>query len=312
MLLRGIVIKFSCFLFAFLFSISLQAKQLTPDLAHPFFLLGPGEFTVQTRAGYFLEEFEFEKAKVVQDKFEYKHNFYAIGSVIGLPGQRQFSVDFSFEDQGKADKIYAPATNLPQQKYSYKGFHAVEVVYQEHFNVADEDDKLAFEIRFKGSPLKGKESNNTYQGKDIAFALLYSHLHNNEWRIYGDIHSEVIGRKKVRKFNNEMETTDAYSEFGTLVGVQWLHNKYWFDINGLFYLTTDYNSRSPSYDRLSDKGFIVGGKLSGGYYITPTVTVVIDHVRQGSNFNIVTESTTDATEFEIETQYTQLGLTWLF
>lgn len=284
----------------------------SPDLAHPFYLLKPGEFTLSAQAGLFTEEHEYEVAKVVQDLFEYHHTLYKMASKIGLPGQRQFGIELSATAAGEVSKEYSPSFNIPKSYVQYKGFHAVEVFFQEHFETHDNKDKLAFEMRFKGSPIKGKEVNNTYQGKDIGIALLYSHTHSDEWRIYGDLRSTIIGRKKVTRYDNVLETTDTYSQFGAMAGVQWLKNKYWVEVNGLFYLTTDYISRSIDYTRVTDKGFVVGGKALFGYYIKPNVTLTIEHFRQGSNFNVITENMNDEKEFEIETQYTQLGVTWLF
>ena len=282
------------------------------DLAHPFNLLNPGEATLELKSGIFMEEHEYEKAKIVQDLFEYEHYFYKIGTTVGLTNKRQFGVEATFLSNGKLSKTYSPGLNLQSQNIDYKGFHALEAFFQQHFDTLESKDKLAIEVRTKGSFLKGKETNNTYQGKDISLSLLYSHLHKDEWRIYGDLHAEIIGKKKTIKYDGEDEVVSPYSQFGNLIGVQWLKNKYWFEINGLFYLTTDYNSQSKSYTRLTDKGFVVAGKILFGYYIKPNMIMTIDHSRKGSNFNVITESTTEATEFEIETQYTQLGLTWLF
>lgn len=264
------------------------------------------------KAGIFVEEHEYEVAKVVQDLFDYKHNFYKLGSTIGLPGQRQFGMEFSALGDGELSKEYSPSFNIPKQYIQYKGLHAIEVFYQEHLKTTDEDNQMALEIRLKGSPLKGKEANNTYQGKDIGIALLYSHLHKNEWRIYGDLSASIIGRKNMNRADGQLETVDAYSQFGNLLGVQWLQNKYWFEANALFYLTTDYISRSVDYNRVTDKGFVIGGKILFGYYIKPNMTFNIEHFRQSQNFNVIAEETIEDKEFEIETQYTQLGLTWLF
>lgn len=284
----------------------------SPDLAHPFYLLKPGEFTLSAKAGLFIEEHEYEVAKVVQDLFDYNHNFYKLASTIGLKGERQIGIEVSATADGEVAKEYSASFHIPKSYVQYKGLHAIEVFYQEHFNTHDEEDKLVFEVRTKGSPLNGKETNYTYQGKDIGIALLYSHLHNDEWRIYGDVRSTIIGKKKVTRYDGVLETTDAYSQFGTMVGVQWLQNKYWLEANGLFYLTTDYISQSRDYSRMTDKGFVIGGKALFGYYIKPNITFTIEHVRQGSNFNVITEDTIEEKEFEIETQYTQLGVTWLF
>lgn len=282
------------------------------DLAHPFYLLKPGEFTLSAKAGLFNEEHEYEIAGSVQDLFEYNHNFYKLASTVGLPGLRMLGIELSATADGEVSKFYSPALNIPKTYVQYKGFHAAEIFLQQHFENLQEKNKLAFEVRFKGSPLTGKEVNNTYQGKDIGIAILYSHLHSDEWRIFGDVRSTIIGRKKVTRFDGIIETTDTYSQFGTMVGFQWLQNKYWFEVSGLFYLTTDYISRSVNYSRITDKGFVIGGKAIFGYYLKPNINFTIEHVRQGSNFNVITETMTEEKEFEIETQYTQLGVTWLF
>lgn len=298
--------------FSLLTAFSLHASELAPDLAHPFYLFPEGHLGMQSKAGFFTEEHEYEKAKVVQDLFEYKHNFYKISATAGLENQRQVGVEFSLQDRGTLDKKYSSNINLPQQSIPYKGFHAIELFLQQHLETQTTNDKLAIEIRFKGSPLNGKETNNTYQGKDIALSFLYSHLHKNEWRIYGDLHAEIIGKKKIKKFDGENEIISPYSQFGNLIGIQWLRNNFWIEFNGLFYLTTDYNSESPNYVRLTDKGFVIGGKFLIGLYLTPKTVLTLDHIRSGSNFNVITESNAESTEFEIETQYTQLGISWFF
>lgn len=283
-----------------------------PDLAHPFFLLKPGEFTLQAKFGAFSEEHEYEVAKVVQDLFEYTHNFYQIESIIGLPDQRQLGLEISVLSSGELSKEYSSTFNIPKQYVQYKGLHAIEVFFQEHLKVENNKNKLALEVRFKGSPISAKETNSSYPGKDVRIAFLYSHLHDQRWRIYGDLRASVIGKKKITRFDREVETVDAYSQFGNLIGVQWLNNKYWLEANTLFYLTTDYISRSSNYSRVTDKGFIVGAKLIFGYYLSPQTTLSLTHMRQGANFNVIAESTAEEKEFEIETQFTQLGVTWLF
>ena len=290
----------------------MHASEDMPDLAHPFFLLQPGQFAFQTSFGIFDEEHEYEVAKVVQDLFEYTHNFYQIKSIIGLPGQRQFGLEVSATSNGELSKEYTSTFNIPKQYVQYKGLHAIEVFYQEHLKVENDKNKLALEVRFKGSPVSAKEANNSYPGKDISIAFVYSHFHDQQWRIYGDLRASVIGKKKNTRFDREVETVDAYSQFGNLLGLQWLNNKYWLEGSALFYLTTDYISRSSNYSRVTDKGFVIGGKLTFGYYLSPQTTLTIAHTRQGANFNVIAESTAEEKEFEIETQFTQLGVIWSF
>jgi len=310
MLFDSFMIKFLTFLF--IFNSAAYAQNHSVDLTHPFYLLESGQFTLDLKGGLFMEEFEYEKAKVVQDLFEYKHEFYKLGTIVGLPQNRQFGIEFSFNANGDLDKKYAPALNLQRQDIPYKGFHAYDFFIQQHFEVENSKNKLAFELRTKGSPLKGKETNNTYSSKDFSFSLLYSHLHSDDWRLYGTVHTGIIGKKKVYKYDGEIEVTSPYSLFGSLIGIQRLMGKFWLDLNGIFYLTTDYNSVSPSYTRLTDKGFIIGGKLTAGHYLTPNSIITLTHQRQGANFNVITEDTSQETEFEIETQISQLGVTWLF
>ena len=306
---RDTVIKL---LFVFFFiSFNVCAIESGTDLAHPFYLLRPGQFSMSAQSGYFIEENEFDKAKVTQDLFEYDHFFYRLGSVFGVHGNRQVEINMEAQSNGTLYKRYSPGLNLPVQDVYYHGFHSVEVKLQQHFVTDSDKDGLMFQLKFKGSPLKGKETNNTYQGKDLALSLFWSHRHN-QYRAYGEIHSEVLGKKIITQDNGDIETIDAYSQFGTMLGGQILNEKFWLEGIALFYLATDYNSRSRTYNRITDKGFVVGGKFLIGYYINPKTTLTIEHYRGGKNFNIVTESTTEATDYEIELQYSQLGVTWLF
>ena len=308
MLLRNVIIKY---LLLLIVPFTLFAKEIDTDISHPFYLLKPGEIKLHAETRYFMEEHEYEKASTVQDLFEYEHWYYKIENAYGLSNGRLIGGSLSFISNGRLSKNYAPTLNIPDSRVSYQGFHAFELYYEEHFKADSDKNKLALRIKVKGSPLKGKESNNTYSGKDLSLGFLYSHRHE-DWRFYGDIHADIIGREKTWKQNGEKETVNAYSQFGTLLGTQWLLGKWFVEGNALFYLTTDYNSHSASYTRLTDKGFIVGGKFALGYFLSERSFMTLEHVRKGSNFNVITESTNDATEFEIETQYSKLGVSWFF
>lgn len=308
MLFRNVIIRI---IFLFLLTSSLSAGEIDTDRSHPFYLLKAGEKKLSASTGFLLEEHEYEKASSVQDLFEYQHWIHEVEGAIGFSGERLAGASLSFLSHGKVSKSYSPLLNISDESVRYQGLYALELYYQEHFKTQSSKNKMALEIRFKGSPIRGKESNNTYSGKDASLGLLYSHRHE-DWRIYGDIHAEIIGRRKTRKSNGEMETFNAYSQFGTLLGAQWLREKFWVEGNALFYLTTDYNSHSPSYTRLTDKGFVVGGKFLVGFFLNEKSYLTLEHVRSGSNFNVITESNDDSTEFEIENQYSRLGVTWFF
>jgi hypothetical protein len=285
------------------------------DIAHPFHFLAPEEVEVTFRSGFFREEHEYEKAKVVQDLFKYKHYAHKIALLTpfltSFSGKRQIGFEIAFNDHGRLTKMYSPSTGFPNESFTYKGFQYLEIFYQEYLKTKDEKSKMALELRLKGSPLNGKETNNTAQGKDFAISFLYSYDHN-EWRVFGKLTSEVIGRKKIQKFDGNREVINTYSKFGNRIGFQWLQNKYWFETSGHFALTTDYNSRSSNYNRLTDKGFGLGAKFLLGIHLTPELILTLDHSRESLNFNVITEVFAESTEFEIEKDETQLGVTWLF
>lgn len=263
------------------------------------------------RAGHFREKQEFERAQVRQDTFENDHYFYKLGAAVSLGEKKQLEVNIEVNDYGKLYKEYSPSLNLPVQHISYRGFHAMELMFLQQLKTDSDQDSLAFQVKLKGSPLRGREINNTYQGFDLALSLLWAHQHG-PWRIHGKVNSEIIGKKEIIQQAGGLEIIDAYSQFGAVLGLQWLQDIYWLEVSSLFYLTTDYNSRSPSYNRLTDKGFAVGGKILAGHYLTPKTVLTLEHVKKGAQFNLITESTSDANEFEIEIQYTQLGVTWFF
>lgn len=307
---QEIVIKFFA-LVIFFYCLSVEASELLNDLSHPFYKVENNKYSFFLQSGYFVEENEFEKAKVTQDLFEYDHLFYRMGSVFNVHKNTQAEINVEAQSNGTLYKKYSPALNLPVQDVYYHGFHAIEIKLQQFLKTDSDNDSLMFQLKLKGSPLKGKESNNTSEGKDVAISLFWSHKHN-QWRGFGEIKSEIIGRKKIIQSNGDLETFDTYSRFGSMIGAQWLGEKFWLEGSTLFYLTTDYNTRSPTYSRTTDKGFVIGGKILTGYFFNPKSSVTIEHVRSGSNFNIVTDSTTDITEYEIEIKYTKLGFSWLF
>lgn len=281
------------------------------EKSHPFYLLDEKEIHLKAAIGLYFEEHEFEKAGVIQDLFENEHWSQNIEGLFKLHGPRQIGLGFSFQAFGKLKKEYSPTLGLPSESISYGGFHAATLFFQEHLQTKNEKNKMAIELRLKGSPLAGRERTNTYSGLDVSLSYLYSHQHD-EWLLYGDLQADVIGAKKIRKNNGEKEIINAYSRFGNLIGLQWKQQKFWINLEGLFFLTTDYNSNSPSYTRLTDKGYVVGGTLLFGHTISPDLTITLSHTRHSSVFNVITESTTDGTEFEVEVEHTQLEGVWSF
>lgn len=281
------------------------------EQSHPFYLLKDNETQLRFRTGPFREEHEFEKANVVQDLFQYDHWLQSLEGVFKLHGDRQIGVGLEVLTFGKLTKDYSSTLNIPSQSIDYGGFHAANFFFQEHIPTKNDKNKLAFEIRLKGSPLAGEEKTNTYHGLDVSLSYLYSHQHD-EWLVYGDLQADIIGGKSIRKENGEIEVINPYSRFGNLLGLQWKWNKFWINLDGHFYLTTDYNSSSPSYTRLTDKGFVAGGSLLFGYKFDNEFYMTLSHERHSSVFNIITESTTEGTEFEIETEQSLVEGVWSF
>ena len=279
--------------------------------SHPFYLLQVNESQLKFRVGPLKEEHEFEKANVVQDLFQYEHWVQSVEGLFKLHNERQIGIGLEVLTFGKLSKDYSSTLNIPSQSLDYSGFHAVTFFYQEFIPTKNDKNKLAFEIRLKGSPLTGREKTNTYNGLDVSLSYLYSHQHD-EWLVYGDLQADIIGSKRIRKDNGEIETINSYSRFGNLLGLQWKQKKFWVNLEGYFYLTTDYNSISPSYTRLTDKGFVVGGAILFGYEFNDKFYMTLSHDRHSSVFNIITESTTEGTEFEIETEQTILEAAWSF
>lgn len=288
-----------------------MAATAVKDAAHPFYLLEKGKTSLSLLTGHYFEEEEYEKGGIVQDLFEKENMNYRLESLLGLEGKRQIGMNTEWESHGELSKVYSPTLNIPAQKNKYSGFHFYEFFLQEHLTTKNPKNKLAFELALKGSSIKGNESRSSYAGHDIALAYHYSHDHD-EWRVYGNIRAEIIGDKNVVKSNGEREVINAYSLFGNKLGLQWMDDIFWADLSALFYLTTDYNSSSPSYTRLTDKGFVIGGRILLGHKLSSDSFLTLEHVRQSSSFNVITESTTEGTEFEIESELTRLGVKWYF
>lgn len=304
--MKLILFFFNLFIFQ---SLAIAADNI--DISHPFHLLPYKKYELATKLSYYQEEHEYEKNKIVQDKFVYKNIFYKINLLTGLPEERQLDFSMTYTDRGRLDKTYHPSTGINNQSFPYNGFYRFELTFQEHLKMDNSKNKLAVEIYVNGSPFSAKETNNIYAGKDIALSLLYSHRHK-DMRIFGKLTSKIIGRKKIQKFDQEKEIISAYALFGNQLGVQWLKEKYWFTLSTHFHLTTDYTSKSRNYNRLTDKGFMIGGAGAFGYLLKPNIKLFIEHNRESSHFNVINEDVNARTEFEIETEETLIGAAWLF
>lgn len=274
------------------------------EIFNPLNVLNAGEREVVISQKWQQQEREYEISTRILDERDYSSLATNISAGFGL--FRSFSVRLGAEIAyaGELNKTFDSSVGFQNQKIDFWGPRFLWAKFQYYSEVK----KLAFELYGKTLSLKAKDTNASLGGTDagMAFRYLYSH---GRLDLFGKLFVEVEGKKRLTRYDGERETTDPYTKFGKEINLRANFGKFWTMIGGHFLLATDLVTRSPSYNRSSDKGFGVGGIIEMGWNEGPWALKAY-HLRGGEVFNVISEEASLQREYEIEFQTIAMELAW--
>ncbi len=279
-----------------------------------FIHLNQGEHFFSSQAGYISSEIEYEQDEVVKSHYDSKYlrsEFsYATGFIFDLMAH----LTISLGTNGTLEKNHDASLNLPYQKSHFHGIQGFEFKLQKLLPLSNQKTNYAFILGSRGSLQTPKETNLSYGGFDFNMSLSWSHQHKSHY-FNGNIKSEIIGRKKTKLINGNKEVTDAYSVLGAQVGYVYTTsgiNPFGLSFEPHFYHTTDYNTRNPYFNRITDKGFIWGAKIKLIKTLNQNFDLYLTHMRESYMFNVVDSSVSGEVDYEIERNETYLGILCFF
>lgn len=269
--------------------------------------LKPDEKIFGIQTGYISSEVEYEHNELVVSHYDSKYLRTEISYAEGFSHDFMARLMISAGAFGTLEKTHDQSLTLPNQKIRFHGIQGFDFKLQKLLPFSNEKTKYTVQVGTRGSLQTPKETNMAYGGFDFHMSLHWSHRHEDHY-FYGNIKSEIVGRKKVALISGDKEVTDAYSILGTQIG--YLYQ--FFSITPYFYHTTDYNTRTPYFKRLTDKGFIWGAEVKFFKSLTPNLDIFITHMRESYIFNIIDSSFDGEIDYEIERNETYLGFLWAF
>lgn len=283
----------------------LPALALTSEVFNPLGILVGGEREFSIAQKWLQQEREYEGSTRILDERDYSS--WATNIALGLGVWRGFSikVDTEFAYGGELRKSFDPALGFANQRIRYSGLRWLGLNLQYYSNRKN----LVFELYGKSYLFnKARERNASIGGSDAGFALKY--LHDLKLlTMHGRLFTEVNGKKRTFRVDGEREIVDPYTKFGNEINFRYSFSHIWLSLGGHFLLATDFVTRSPSYNRSSDKGFGVGGIFEIGYQ-NKSWGARIWHKRSSEVFNVIPEESSEQREFEIEDQNSGVELLW--
>lgn len=293
------------FLYLILASFQIQAKY--SQFAHDH--LKSDEQRVELKSGYVSSEIEYELNETVLSHFDTKYLRQELSLSRGFIYDLMAKLTISAGVAGKLEKFYDTSVNLPNQSIRFQGMQGFNFKLQKELPFSTEKTKYAVLVGSRGSLLSAKETNLAYGGFDFYTSFSFAHKKLNHY-FKGNIQSEIVGRKKTKLFDGKKEITDAYSVLGTKIGYVYDTGKMGLAFSPHFYHTTDYNTRNPNLERITDKGFVWGAEFKAFFYISPDLTLYLSHMRESYIFNVVDTTIRGEVDYEIERNETFLGLIW--
>lgn len=263
---------------------------------------GEREFTIAQK--WLQQEREYEGNSGILDERDYAS--WATNVGIGFGIWRGFSVkaktEFTFS--GELKKSFNSSIPLENQKVDYSGPSYIALSLQYYSSRKE----LVFEVFGETYIERARDRNSSIGSTNGGMALKYLHQLES-LAIHGKVFVQVNGKRRVYRSDGEREITDPYTKFGNELNFRYDFNHLWLNLGGHFFLATDFVTRSPSYNRSSDKGFGVGGIFEIGYR-NGAWGIRSWHKRSSDVFNVIPEESSEQREFEIEDQSSGVELTW--
>lgn len=291
-----------CFLFLIMIQV-IPCVHAT-NVFNPLHVLTADEREITFTQKWRQSEEEYETGERILDERDYSEWTSAIGAGIGALDGLTFRIGAEFSYSGVLRKNFDSSLPFQNQHVQYSGPRQGMGSIQYY----SKDKDLAFELYVNSSLLHAKDTNASIGGTDAGMKFKYRHQIGHT-DIYGELFTEVEGKKRLWRIDGDVETVDPYTKFGNNIFFRRNFEKLWVMLGGHFLLATDYITRSNNYNRTTDNGFGVGGIFELGWREVDW-GVRVWHQRSSKSFNVISENINEIKEFEIEQQVSGLELSW--
>lgn len=279
-----------------------------------FIHLTPDQKLYALQSGYISSEIEYEHNETVVSHYDAKYLRTEFTYAEGFSYDLTAKLTLSAGAFGTLEKTHDPSVNLPNHKIRFHGPQGFDFKLQKLLPFSNEQTKYAVQVGSRGSLLSAKETNLAYGGFDFHMSFHWSHKHRTHY-FTGNVKSEIVGRKKTTLITGDKEITDAYSLLGAQIGYIYTTSSahpFGFSLAPHFYHTTDYNTRNPNFNRITDKGFIWGAEIKFFKSLNENFDLFVSHMRESYIFNVVDSSVSGEIDYEIERNETYIGILWSY
>ena len=258
------------------------------------------------------KEIEYEANFGVIDTQVYKSNECQLNINL-VPWKRlMVGVDIFYDFDREYELKFGPLSDRygePNYQSSSSGFLDPDVILAYEFRSVK--DSWNQQIYFKMNPFDIEEKpRKIYRGgHDILLAYRFAHSYEEDV-MYGSLFTHYYGKKDFfQPGASRKSVIEAYTEVGLRLGyIYRLNDKWSFQVEGLFGLSSDYDVVTPEITKTADKGFLIGGKIGVNYMLNQDWGVQLKHIRSSRIYNATNEDRTQEIDYELEDKVNYIGV----
>jgi hypothetical protein len=283
----------------------------TAERLKNFYFFPEGTNTKTLTLGHINDQREYEKSKVVLEEWNTSGqvvafkwaSFFAKNWLIEVRSELFFHGEYK-ENHG--DEL----SYLPNRKSHVFGFQEPSFLLRKR--ISHNIHPLlehGVELEFAPKIITAHQKNYARGASEFKIAYWWSYL-KRKFEISGEIYTQVITSKKIRRIAGDNETTEAFTE----AGIQFspgFHFGQKFSTRLLLGLghTTDYNTHNSEIQRLSDKGFVtyLGPSL---HYDFTSFIASLSFYSHSYVFNSIAQNDRRNNEFEFEKKSASFSIVW--
>jgi hypothetical protein len=292
--------------------LTIKVYAFETGIDHPFHIPKYKESRFLFAGGSGHREVEYESRIGMVDNQAYKFNEFELDYMYTPIRRLSIGFELSYDVDREYEVKFGPGStrngSAPVQSYS-KGFLDPEMVIIYEFNSGKENWNQQISLNANPFDLKEKQTRNYRGGHDILLDYRFSYDYGRD-NFYGKLFSHYFGKKGFyQPGDDEKSYSEAHTEVGLNLGYLYrFSEKFSLFSDGTFGLSSDYNVRTPLFERSADKGYLVFLNLGFSYRVSSKM-LAFSRMRRGSRiYNATNEEINQDINYEIEDDSLFFGL----
>lgn len=274
--------------------------------------LKEGQSLLKFSTGVYDEDKSYEKSQKVIDLT------LAEGFVQGIEYQKAFTEKLIFQIQfeamidGRYSETYAEELSfIPDKNESSHGLKEPLFTLYYWFNSSDSNFNHALRSSLRPKLVEPK-AHEFYNGRN-EFTLSYLYRYRTGlFEVAGEIYSTIYGKKEIRLDSGPEDIIESYTEVGLRFYPGIIYKNFSVHLLSAYASTTDYNTTNASFNRYSDKGYLVDIGTEVKWAFSKNQGISWYYLNKESYFNSIEEDSSRDIEYEIDSDEHKLSWWILF